>query len=191
MPELTPNLGIKKPTASENVSRASFNENWDIIDANTVSKAFTTINVPSVGDFVPENNNDTLQIIAGTGIQITGDLANDTLTISLTSPTYSDATLQNGWVNYGGTEPNAGYTKIGKVVRLRGIIKNGTTTSNVTILTLPSGFRPSVKAYSTTLCSGNIPIRVLINTNGTVNIQGTIDNAWIQLEDITFVADGN
>jgi hypothetical protein len=38
MPDLTPNLGIKKPTASENVSRASFNENWDIIDAGVAPK---------------------------------------------------------------------------------------------------------------------------------------------------------
>lgn len=34
MPDLTPNLGIKKPLGNENVSRASFNENWDIIDAS-------------------------------------------------------------------------------------------------------------------------------------------------------------
>lgn len=108
-----------------------------------------------------------------------------------TAPTWTNATLQNGWVNYGGTEPNAGYSKIGSVVRLRGIIKDGTATSNTTILTLPSGFRPSIKAYAATLCSGNEAIRVLINTDGTVNIQGTINNAWVQLENISFVADGN
>lgn len=33
MPELTPRLGIKKPLGNENVTRQSFNENWDIIDA--------------------------------------------------------------------------------------------------------------------------------------------------------------
>jgi hypothetical protein len=33
MPDLTPRLGIKKPLATENVTRASFNENWDIIDS--------------------------------------------------------------------------------------------------------------------------------------------------------------
>ncbi len=37
MPELTPKLGIKKPLGNETVNRTSFNENWDIIDANVVA----------------------------------------------------------------------------------------------------------------------------------------------------------
>ncbi len=45
MPELTPKLGIKKPLGNETVSRAAFNENWDIIDQNTVADKG---NVPSI-----------------------------------------------------------------------------------------------------------------------------------------------
>lgn len=37
MPELTPRLGIKKPLGNENVTRQSFNENWDIIDAKVAT----------------------------------------------------------------------------------------------------------------------------------------------------------
>jgi hypothetical protein len=37
MPDLTPRIGIKKPTGNENVSRASFNENWDIIDSKVAT----------------------------------------------------------------------------------------------------------------------------------------------------------
>ncbi|GAW29773.1 hypothetical protein ULO1_23430, partial [Carboxydocella sp. ULO1] len=37
MPTLTPKLGIKKPLGNETVSRAAFNENWDIIDAGVVA----------------------------------------------------------------------------------------------------------------------------------------------------------
>ena len=37
MPELTPRLGIKKPLGNENVTRASFNENWDIIDSKAAT----------------------------------------------------------------------------------------------------------------------------------------------------------
>ncbi|MGE5552818.1 MAG: hypothetical protein ACM3XZ_02705 [Betaproteobacteria bacterium] len=33
MPELTPNIGLKKPLGNETVSRASYNENLDIMDA--------------------------------------------------------------------------------------------------------------------------------------------------------------
>ncbi|NDI34570.1 hypothetical protein [Chengkuizengella sediminis] len=38
MPDVTPNLGINKPLGNENVSRESFNENWDIIDENAATK---------------------------------------------------------------------------------------------------------------------------------------------------------
>jgi hypothetical protein len=37
MPDLTPRLGIKKPLGNENVTRASFNENYDIIDAKVAT----------------------------------------------------------------------------------------------------------------------------------------------------------
>ena len=38
MPELTPRLGIKKPLGNENVTRESFNENWEIIDQKVATK---------------------------------------------------------------------------------------------------------------------------------------------------------
>ena len=38
MPDLTPRIGIKKPIGTENVSRASMNENWDIIDGMVETK---------------------------------------------------------------------------------------------------------------------------------------------------------
>jgi hypothetical protein len=37
MPDLTPRLGIKKPLGNENVTRASFNDNWDIIDGKVAT----------------------------------------------------------------------------------------------------------------------------------------------------------
>ncbi|MBO8158818.1 right-handed parallel beta-helix repeat-containing protein [Thermosyntropha sp.] len=47
MPELTPKLGIKKPLGNETVSRASFNENWDIIDQNTQKNIIQSATAPS------------------------------------------------------------------------------------------------------------------------------------------------
>jgi hypothetical protein len=38
MPTTTPRLGIKKPLGNENVTRQSFNDNWDIIDAAAAKK---------------------------------------------------------------------------------------------------------------------------------------------------------
>lgn len=39
MPDITPNLGLKKPLGNETVSRAAYNENLDIIDQNSASQA--------------------------------------------------------------------------------------------------------------------------------------------------------
>ena len=38
MPDITPNLGLKKPLGTETVSRATYNENLEIMDANAVKK---------------------------------------------------------------------------------------------------------------------------------------------------------
>jgi len=38
MPDITPNLGLKKPLGNETVSRAAYNENLDILDNNAVKK---------------------------------------------------------------------------------------------------------------------------------------------------------
>lgn len=38
MPDITPNLGLKKPLGNETVSRAAYNENLDIIDQQAVKK---------------------------------------------------------------------------------------------------------------------------------------------------------
>ena len=38
MPDITPNLGLKKPLGNETVSRATYNENLDILDQNAVKR---------------------------------------------------------------------------------------------------------------------------------------------------------
>lgn len=38
MPDITSNLGLKKPLGNETVSRAAYNENLDILDQNAVKK---------------------------------------------------------------------------------------------------------------------------------------------------------
>lgn len=39
MPEITPNLGLKKPLGNETVSRAAYNENLDIMDQNAAKSS--------------------------------------------------------------------------------------------------------------------------------------------------------
>jgi hypothetical protein len=67
---------------------------------------------------------------------------NEVVTTQTTA--WTNLTLQNSWVNSGGTYPNASYrlNAMGEV-ELRGSIKSGLTTSGTTIATLPAGFRPT------------------------------------------------
>ncbi|MFS1513908.1 hypothetical protein VQL36_15895 [Chengkuizengella sp. SCS-71B] len=54
MPEVTPNLGIKKPLGNENVSRESFNENWDIIDEKSATKEELEISGENAKSYVDQ-----------------------------------------------------------------------------------------------------------------------------------------
>ncbi|MGG4398194.1 hypothetical protein ABEX25_28390 [Paenibacillus thiaminolyticus] len=101
-----------------------------------------------------------------------------------------DASLQNGWVNYGGSFNSAGYSKDDKgVVRLRGLIKSGTVGAVVAFM-LPSGFRPmkglimSTATYSTASAFGAIEVK----SNGAVHVisGGTV---YVSLEGISFTAE--
>lgn len=56
-----------------------------------------------------------------------------------------NATLQNSWVNFDVTTHQAAqYRRIGKRVIIRGVVKNGSSITS-TVLTLPAGFRPTLK----------------------------------------------
>jgi hypothetical protein len=236
MPDLTPNLGIKKPLGNENVSRASFNDNWDIIDAGAapVSKAqmVKLTNDDGSSQIIPDGTD--IRAFAGTGFYIGKSLVNmpnndqsyfrfminasgptSRTFIAVSSanaiyiasinggvwvewekvstdkaPPWSSATLQNGWANFGGSEANAGYTKVGSTVRLRGIIKNGTTTAGTTLFTLPSGYRPATSQYAVTLCSGNGIVRLKVDSAGAVTLNSApSSSAWVQLDNISFIAE--
>jgi len=62
MPEETSKLGIKKPLGNETVSRAAFNENWDIIDLMAAREQFT------IKSLSYDSANDRIEIVFGPGI---------------------------------------------------------------------------------------------------------------------------
>jgi hypothetical protein len=77
MPELTPKLGIKKALGNETVSRAAFNENWDIIDANVqknIIQSNTAPASPVLGDLWIDTSTtpNSLKKYNGTGWGIIG-----------------------------------------------------------------------------------------------------------------------
>jgi hypothetical protein len=54
-----------------------------------------------------------------------------------------NATLTGGWSNYGSPYSGAQYRRIGNVVYLRGLVKDGAFGASNPIFTLPAGFRPA------------------------------------------------
>jgi len=119
LPEQTPKLGIKKPLGNETVSRAAFNENYDIIDQNAASQADldahladtmphgTVSNITYYVDAVNGNDaNDGLTsgnalktIMAA--IKKLPSIIRHTVTISLAAGTYAEHVYLLGFVGSG------------------------------------------------------------------------------------------
>lgn len=101
-------------------------------------------------------------------------------------------TLQNSWVNFGGTVPPAGYYKdeFGQV-RLRGFIKDGTATAATLLFTLPVGYRPAYSFYCPCVCNNgtaDVFASYTVGADGTVRFN-TGANVWFSLDSITFRAE--
>lgn len=94
--------------------------------------------------------------------------------------------LTNGWVNYGGTR-DAGYRKLGGMVELRGVVKDGTPGTQ--IFQLPEGFRPAAAEVFAVNCQGG-PTRLDVNPDGSVVQFYAADNDNLSLSGVRFQADG-
>lgn len=92
--------------------------------------------------------------------------------------------LVNSWVNYGSVFNNAGFTKDRSgVVRLRGLIKDGTVTASAFVL--PVGYRPAQQHLFTVISNGTIG-RVDIRADGEVVITAG-SNVYVSLDNIAFL----
>jgi hypothetical protein len=93
----------------------------------------------------------------------------------------------NSWADYGSTYTTGAYYRDGDgVVHLRGLIKNGTST---TICTLPEGFRPEGRLLTHCISNGYPASRIDIKTTGVVTLEhSTYDAGWLSLEGISFKA---
>lgn len=87
-------------------------------------------------------------------------------------------TLLNSWVNYGSSNVDAAYRKVNDQVQIRGVVKNGVTTSGTSILTLPAGYRPLQQIVVPTIDGNNALGRFDITTAGAVIIQVGANNAF-------------
>ena len=169
MPNLTPRLGIKKPLGNENVTRVSFNENWDVIDAKVatvgVDGKVPMDQLPAL-DFVPNSQKGVANGVAtlGSDGKLTAEQA------ASDNPIWSSLTLQNGTTVFSGRTPR--YTKKGSEVVVEGEIN--VTSSGIVIGTLPAGYRPpTTRSFkvSQNWSATNGGATFFVNPDGTINLQ--------------------
>lgn len=103
--------------------------------------------------------------------------------------TGSEPAFQNSWVNFGGTDAVAGfYMQPDGWVRLKGLVKDGTSTA--TIFTLPDGYRPPVTIPFTSI-SASAACTIEVSTTGTVIKTSGGNNSHVSLAGITFPSQWN
>lgn len=91
-------------------------------------------------------------------------------------------TLQNGWIPYGGEYTPPAVRRIGNVVYLRGLIRDGTTTANTPVATLHPIFRPEYRRIFTTQTVTNGWARLDVQaTTGNVLTSGNA-STWLSLD---------
>ena len=100
--------------------------------------------------------------------------------------TWIAPTFENSWANYSTDYNYAGYYRDGDgIVRLRGLVKDGTTSA--TIFTLPVGFRPTKRELFVAISSATNVSRLDVAPTGEVTHNGG-GNGWFSLDGITFKA---
>ncbi len=108
---------------------------------------------------------------------------------------YTDAPLLNGWLDFGSTWAKVAFAKDAQgVVHLKGLARSGVTASGTIIFPLPVGYRPGESRICLAYCSNGVTqreCRIDIHPDGDVQVGGqgsTVDNSWLSLEGISFVA---
>lgn len=118
--------------------------------------------------------------VAKRGAQTSSYMGLQALYYPGTTGSWSSPTLQNGWVNYGGSYPTLQYTRDSdKVVTVRGLVKSGTTTGGTVIANLPLGYRPPGQELFTVASNDDFG-RVDVTTSGNIIVQ-SVDNTWVAL----------
>src|SRR5262249_22552577 len=102
----------------------------------------------------------------------------DGATYAVNGTGFSALSLVNGWGNYGFGTANAAVRRDGNIVRFRGAIATSGTSTIPT--TLPVGMRPTTNVYvPVDLCNATKG-RLIIGTNGVVQVQAETNFANAQ-----------
>lgn len=106
---------------------------------------------------------------------------------SLQPTPWTAVTFQNSWANYGGGYRGVGYRKVGDMVQVGGLMKDGTV--GAAAFTLPVGFRPPAALIFRQECNLYVGCRVDVNSDGSVVVVGYDTggtNNYVSLSGISF-----
>lgn len=104
--------------------------------------------------------------------------------------TWIEPTLNNSWVNYSSTYPNAAYRlDAGSYVHLQGLVKDGTVNGSANIFQLPAGYRPAHVLIFIVMSNDTVG-EVRVDTSGNVVAYAPSSNTWVSLDSISFLAEG-
>lgn len=113
-------------------------------------------------------------------------------TESILIPVWATLPMREGWTTYNTSYSPPGYTKTRTgMVMLRGMIKGGATTHDLTIANLPEKYRPTGRLIMGTTTYGSIHTRADVLPNGDVRVlNATTSSTWYSLDTIRYMPDG-
>lgn len=120
-----------------------------------------------------------------TGENIQFNATTNDLSVKTENTFVQSSDFTNGWGNLSTNNSFAGYSKIGNIVFLSGIVTGGALGDS--IFTLPIDYRPT-KTIRTTCIINNQTQTLYIDTNGTVfpAVQNTV-SGWVSLTGVCFI----
>jgi hypothetical protein len=103
---------------------------------------------------------------------------------------WAAVTYATGWVTYPSSEYDGGsYRKRGNMVDLRGVLSGSDFAANITITTLPVGFRPLKRKIFSVACLNQEACRLDVLANGSVNVYGKTGAGFLGLDGVSFPVD--
>lgn len=118
-------------------------------------------------------------------------------------PLWTTPALQNSWVYHStmfsgetSSPPSYTITKTGEVF-IRGLIKNGVSTSGTLLFTLPTDLRPAENLLfpvASSLGTGNGVAKITVETDGQVILlagESSYATGWLSLDNIRFMSSGS
>ena len=188
------------PDISYQINGNTVTFSWPKVPLASSYALYYNINGGSWTEAIVNGLTTSYNVTAGPGDTITfhnyarnssGSSTNGAATATI--PKWYTPSLQNGWTVYDSTPPGTGgfstpgYAKTtADVVVLKGVIKDGNTNFDTTIMNLPVGYRPTHRLiFQTDTQGGSSRIDVLPNGDVRIMRGGA---GWLILDGIRFVA---